>query len=189
MGRGTTFHFTMRLGVQNRSGNEARGSRAGQPARPARAGGGRQRHQPAHPGGDADQLAHEANGGRQRPRGAGGDEAARPPRANRSPWCLRMPSCRRWTALAWPSRSSNTPELAKATLLMLSSADHQTDMARCRAVGISRLPDQARQAVGAAERHCDRPERAGGQTKGAQSRPLVARGRETGAVAAPTAAC
>ena len=47
------------------------------------------------------------------------------------------------------------PELADATLMMLSSADQPDDAARCREAGHRRLPDQAGQAVRAARRHHD----------------------------------
>ena len=58
--------------------------------RPARPGRGRQRHQPADPRGDADQLGDEADRGRGRtvrrwPRSSG-----RAGRARRSPWCCWM---------------------------------------------------------------------------------------------------
>ena len=37
-------------------------------------------------------------------------------------WCCSTRTCRRWTASPWPSSISRTPELARATLMMLSSA-------------------------------------------------------------------
>ena len=46
------------------------------------------------------------------------------------------------------------PELARSSLLMLSSADHPGDIARCRA-GSEPLPDETRQAIGIIGCHHD----------------------------------
>ena len=51
-GQGSTFHFTARFGLTGTARRRRRRSPIA-PARPARAGGGRQRHQPPHPRGDA----------------------------------------------------------------------------------------------------------------------------------------
>ena len=53
VGRGSTFHFTAPLRPGARAGGAADAGGAGPGPRPARPGRGRQRHQPAHPPGDA----------------------------------------------------------------------------------------------------------------------------------------
>ena len=64
-GKGSTFHFTARFGLQPRRKRASRAAHR-KAARPARARGGRQRHQPAHSGGDAEVLGHAAGAGRGR---------------------------------------------------------------------------------------------------------------------------
>ena len=65
------------------------------------------------------------------------------------------------------------PELARATIMMLSSADQPRDMARCRRLGDQLLPDQAGQAVRTAGRDPDGPEhrRRAGRAAGRRRRP------------------
>ena len=61
-------------------------------ARPAGAGRGRQRHQPPHPRGDADQLGHEARRPSTAAAAALAAHASGPrPRASRSRWCCSTP--------------------------------------------------------------------------------------------------
>ena len=66
-GQGSTFHFTVRLGVRKDPESARASAEPTNVRRPAGAGRGRQRDQPPDPGGDADQVAHEAQGRRGRP--------------------------------------------------------------------------------------------------------------------------
>ena len=63
------------------------------------------------------------------------------------PLVLLDATCPRWTASSWPSRSSQHPELAGATVMMLTSGGRPGDMRRAAASWDLRLPDQADQAV------------------------------------------
>jgi CheY-like chemotaxis protein len=80
LGKGSTFRFTARFGRPNLEQRRAPSI----PARcwPAGPRGGRQRHEPSDPRGDAQELAHGAGGrgrGAARARGAAGGPCRRPP--------------------------------------------------------------------------------------------------------------
>ena len=82
----------------------------------------------------------------RRPRGARRADAPRPTPARRSRWCCSTPTCRTWTASTSPSRSPTRPELAGATIMMLTSSGQYGDAARCRALGHRGVSDQADRA-------------------------------------------
>ena len=110
---------------------------------PARAGRGRQRHQPPHPRETAHQLGHAADGRGQRAGGAGGAAAA--PRDAARPFRLvlldaHMPEHGRLR----PGRAdhSSMPSWAAATIMMLTSAGSGATSPAAGA-GHRRLPDQA----------------------------------------------
>ena len=65
-GQGSTFAFTARFGLQPHPPETTRRLAPGRAARRARADRGRQRHQPAHPGGVAARLRDGADGRRRR---------------------------------------------------------------------------------------------------------------------------
>ena len=67
-GQGSTFHFTARFEPRPRGRSSPAHHEPPRSARAARAGRRRQRHEPPHPGRNADQLAHAAHGGRRRRR-------------------------------------------------------------------------------------------------------------------------
>ena len=138
-GKGSKFHFTARLGISGDGGRtRARRPGAGGPPRPPRAGRRRQRHQPPHPRRAADEVAHEADRRRgRRPRPLRGDEGAR--RQPGHPFALVLSDALmpEMDGFELVERLNQSPELAKATIMMLSSADQAKDMARCRASGIS----------------------------------------------------
>ena len=77
VGKGSTFHFTACFGLEGEAvAAEAEGP-ADRPGRNARAGGGRQRDEPAHPFRDAGQLADGADRRGQRAHGPGRVETGR----------------------------------------------------------------------------------------------------------------
>ena len=82
-GQRLPLHRPLRPGRRPRA--PAHRGRAEHPG-PAGAGGGRQRDQPAHPGGSPHQLAHEADRGGRRRGGPGGDGAGAGRRASPTPW-------------------------------------------------------------------------------------------------------
>ena len=90
VGQGSTFHFTARFGPASGPVAAAGAGGARPVAWPARPGRGRQRHEPADPPGNADQLGHEADRRRGGPRGAR-RPGQRGRRDRRSPWCCWMP--------------------------------------------------------------------------------------------------
>ncbi len=104
-GRGSTFHFTVAAGAAARSLGSPRGWGSAMAGGPARAGRGRQRHQPPHSGGDPEQLGGAARDRRRRPGGPGGTACRRRPRhaVRRRP--DRRHDARDGTASTWPSGS------------------------------------------------------------------------------------
>ena len=53
-------------------------------------------------------------------------------RASRSPWSCSTRTCPKWTASGSPNVSEGSAEWEQVTVLMLSSAGHRDDAARCR---------------------------------------------------------
>ena len=70
-GQGSTFAFTARFGLRPHAAGDDSYLAPGRAARPASTDRGRQRHQPAHPGGVAARLRDGADGRRQRRGGDG----------------------------------------------------------------------------------------------------------------------
>ena len=135
--RGQGQHLPLHGPVRPRRGPGAPAAAgpAGAPARAAGADRGRQRHQPPHPRGDADQLG-------MRPRAVDGGAAAlavlAAAAAAGEPFPLvlldgHMPEMDGFTLAA---RIQADPQLAGATVLMLTSAGQPDDVARCRQLGM-----------------------------------------------------
>ena len=106
------------------------------PARLARAGRGRQRHQPPHP------RAKCCRWGMRRRRRTAARRRwrrwrKRPRPASRSPWCYSMVTCRAWTASTLAEQIRRRPELAGVTLMMLLvGRPCGGTCGRCRQLGI-----------------------------------------------------
>ena len=74
-------------------------------------------------------------------------ERAQARAGGRSRWSCSTARCRRWTASRWPSGSGAAPDLAGATIMMLSSVG-SGDAVRCRDLGVAAyLSKPVRQSV------------------------------------------
>ena len=137
-GKGSTFHFTVRFDLQKASA-PATASREAQTEQPPGHAGprrGRQRRQPADPRGDAQTLAHETCAGREWTGRTGRHAGQQDGRKGLSP-CLARRSDAGHGRILRGRRDQEGPELAGATLVMLTSAGRQGDGARCRELGIA----------------------------------------------------
>ena len=123
-GDGSTFHFTVALDVADAPEAPRRPSHA---RRSSRADRRRQRRQPPHPRRAAHALGDDADRGRERTRGARGAHGGRADAASRSSWCCSTRTCRTWTASRSRRKSRRRPELAGATIMMLTSSGEYGD--------------------------------------------------------------
>ena len=141
-GAGSTFHFTASLGSRDAPATARR--RPGAAARrPARADRRRQRHQPPHPPRAADALADAADRRRRRRRRRSPRWPT--PRRAGSPFALvlldaNMPDMDGFDVA---EQIAARPELAGATIMMLTSSGQYGDAARCRDARHRRVPDEA----------------------------------------------
>ena len=147
-GKGSTFHFTVpfesaagcRRPSSRRAGADAR--LRGMPVLVVDDNA----HQPPHPRGDAQQLADETGAGRQR---AGGRWPLMQQRRSAGPavpaGAARRPDAGDGRLRRGRSDQEAIPQLAGATIMMLTSAGQPGDAARCRALGIAAYLDEADQ--------------------------------------------
>ncbi len=152
LGQGSTFHFTVRLGVPKDPGITQDSAVPTMRCRPAGAGRRRQRDQPSDPGGDPDQMAHEAQDRRGWLQRAGGDEAS-----GRLGRAVRLGAHGRDDAGDGRLHPARTDQGATRAGPFNSDDALVRRPVRGRrplpAVGGERLPDEADQALGAAGRH------------------------------------